>query len=62
MPGTDGLAGCAPWRWQYRPALVFVTAHAEHAVTAFELDAVDYLTKPVRFWSERALPQARRQK
>jgi two-component system response regulator AlgR len=30
------------------PAVVFVTAHAEHAVAAFELDAVDYLTKPVR--------------
>jgi len=27
---------------------VFVTAHAGHAVQAFELDAVDYLTKPVR--------------
>jgi two-component system response regulator AlgR len=30
------------------PAVVFVTAHAEHALHAFELDAVDYLTKPVR--------------
>ena len=30
------------------PALIFVTAHAEHAVQAFELEAVDYLTKPVR--------------
>ncbi len=30
------------------PAVVFVTAHAEHALQAFELDAVDYLTKPVR--------------
>jgi len=27
---------------------VFVTAHAEHAVAAFDLEAVDYLTKPVR--------------
>jgi two-component system response regulator AlgR len=49
MPGSDGLslarvlAGLpAP------PAVVFVTAHAEHAVQAFELDAADYLTKPVR--------------
>jgi two-component system response regulator AlgR len=33
------------------PALIFVTAYAEHALKAFELDAVDYLTKPVR--SER---------
>ena len=30
------------------PAVVFVTAHADHALRAFELDAVDYLTKPVR--------------
>jgi two-component system, LytTR family, response regulator AlgR len=30
------------------PALVFVTAHAEHALQAFELNALDYLTKPVR--------------
>lgn len=33
------------------PAVIFVSAHAEHALRAFELDAVDYLTKPVR--SER---------
>jgi two-component system, LytTR family, response regulator AlgR len=30
------------------PAVIFVTAHAEHALKAFELEAVDYLTKPVR--------------
>jgi two-component system response regulator AlgR len=30
------------------PAVVFVTAHPQHALKAFELDAVDYLTKPVR--------------
>jgi len=28
--------------------VVFVTAYAEHAVAAFDLEAVDYLTKPVR--------------
>ena len=49
MPGTDGLAlARALAELPVRPSLVFVTAHAEHALTAFELDAVDYLTKPVR--------------
>ncbi len=49
MPGADGLALAAMLRaMPHPPALVFVTAHAEHAVQAFELEAVDYLTKPVR--------------
>ena len=49
MPGADGLALARALRDLPRPpAVVFVTAHLEHAVTAFELEAVDYLTKPVR--------------
>jgi two-component system response regulator AlgR len=49
MPGADGLALAQVLRTSARPpAVVFVTAHAEHAVAAFELEAVDYLTKPVR--------------
>ena len=49
MPGADGLALAQTLRRMPQPpAVVFVTAHAEHAVAAFELDAVDYLTKPVR--------------
>lgn len=49
MPGADGLALARALRSLARPpAVVFVTAHAEHAVAAFELEAVDYLTKPVR--------------
>ncbi len=49
MPGADGLALAQALRAQRQPpAIVFVTAHAEHAVAAFELEAVDYLTKPVR--------------
>ena len=49
MPGTDGLQLAQALRdLSLPPALIFVTAHAEHAVQAFELDAVDYLTKPVR--------------
>ena len=49
MPGQDGLClAQAIQTLSYPPAVVFVTAHADHAVSAFELDAVDYLTKPVR--------------
>lgn len=49
MPGLDGMGLAAVWRQQgVRPAIVFVTAHPEHALQAFEVDAVDYLTKPVR--------------
>lgn len=49
MPGADGVALARSLQaMQKPPALIFVTAHAEHAVQAFELDAVDYLTKPVR--------------
>ena len=49
MPGADGLALAATIRTLPEPpAIVFVTAHAEHALQAFELEAVDYLTKPVR--------------
>jgi two-component system response regulator AlgR len=49
MPGDDGLAlARAIKSLQHQPAIVFVTAHAEHAVEAFELTATDYLTKPVR--------------
>ncbi len=49
MPGADGLVLAQALRaLPDPPALVFVTAHAEHAVRAFELEALDYLTKPVR--------------
>ncbi len=49
MPGRDGTQFAADIaRLEPRPAVVFVTAHAQHALAAFDLDAVDYLTKPVR--------------
>ena len=49
MPGQDGLALAHQIQGlPHPPAIVFVTAHADHALSAFELDAVDYLTKPVR--------------
>jgi two-component system response regulator AlgR len=49
MPGADGMTLARALRaLEHAPALIFVTAHAEHALEAFELEAVDYLTKPVR--------------
>lgn len=49
MPGIDGLQLAKTLAEMAQPpAVVFVTAHAEHAVQAFEVTAVDYLTKPVR--------------
>lgn len=49
MPGLDGMVLAARLRELARPpAVVFVTAHAEHALRAFDLAAADYLTKPVR--------------
>lgn len=49
MPGLDGMTLAARLRDLRRPpAVVFVTAHAEHALRAFDLAATDYLTKPVR--------------
>jgi two-component system response regulator AlgR len=49
MPGADGLQLARELR-SIRPelAIIFVTAHAEHAVEAFDLEVTDYLTKPVR--------------
>ena len=49
MPGRDGMLLADELRRMVpAPAVVFVTAHAEHALRVFDLDAVDYLTKPVR--------------
>ncbi len=48
MPGASGLELAAEMREMSRPpAVVFVTAFSEHAVRAFELEAADYVMKPV---------------
>lgn len=50
MPGLDGFAVAHAVRATGRmrmPAIVFVTAHACFAVDAFDVDATDYLLKPV---------------
>jgi DNA-binding LytR/AlgR family response regulator len=49
MPGLHGLdLARVLGRFAAPPKVVFVTAHEEHAVEAFELRAYDYLLKPVR--------------
>jgi DNA-binding LytR/AlgR family response regulator len=49
MPGLTGLdLARVLSRFRVPPPVVFVTAYDEHAVAAFELDAVDYVLKPVR--------------
>lgn len=49
MPGQTGMELAQTLRAQPQsPAIVFVTAHTQHALTAFEVAATDYLTKPVR--------------
>jgi two-component system LytT family response regulator len=58
MPGMLGIEVLQ--RVRRRPAVIFTTAYDRHAVTAFELQAMDYLLKPfgrVRF--EAALERAR---
>jgi two-component system LytT family response regulator len=46
MPDMSGLEVAAQLQLESAPLLVFVTAHDDHAVEAFDLDAVDYLLKP----------------
>ena len=49
MPGLTGLELAQVLaRFRAPPPVVFVTAHEEHAVEAFDLHAVDYVLKPVR--------------
>ena len=48
MPEMDGLSVArALVRKPQRPAVIFVTAHEHFAVEAFDLEAVDYVLKPV---------------
>lgn len=47
MPEVDGLGVVRLLKCRPLPMVVFVTAYDEFAVKAFELNAVDYLTKPV---------------
>ena len=63
MPGRTGLRAAADIDVEPRPELVFVTAHEHYAPDAFEVEAADYLLKPVRFDRLRqAVDRARRRR
>jgi len=47
MPDISGIDFFASL--SKKPLVIFTTAYSEHAVTSFELDAVDYLLKPFSF-------------
>jgi two-component system response regulator LytT len=59
MPGLDGLELAGILRnFAVPPSVVFVTAHDDRAVSAFDLGAVDYVLKPLR--EERLAEAVRR--
>lgn len=47
MPGMDGFEVVRQVGADQMPPVIFVTAHDDHALQAFEVDAVDYVVKPV---------------
>jgi two-component system LytT family response regulator len=47
MPGKDGFDVIEQVGVAQMPVTVFVTAHNQYAIQAFEVQALDYLTKPV---------------
>jgi len=49
MPGMDGLETAFHLSsLTTTPAIIFTTAYDEHAIKAFEVNAIDYLLKPIR--------------
>lgn len=49
MPGKSGMAVAADLEPLTRPEIIFVTAFEHFAPDAFDVEAADYLLKPVRF-------------
>src|SRR6185436_13399705 len=47
MPEMDGFAVIKEVGAESMPSVVFVTAHDRYAIQAFEINAIDYLLKPV---------------
>jgi two-component system, LytTR family, response regulator len=63
MPEQNGLRVAATLSPEQRPEIIFVTAFEQYAPDAFEVEAADYLLKPVRFdrlW--QAVERAKRRK
>jgi two-component system, LytTR family, response regulator len=58
MPDQDGFELLSTMIPAQRPAVVFVTAHGEHALRAFGMNAVDYILKP--FHGDRVAAAVRR--
>lgn len=62
MPNVNGLELAILIRKSYDTEIIFVTAHSEFALNAFELAVTDYLTKPVRLGRlQIALERAQKQ-
>jgi len=62
MPEMDGFSVVHEIGPERMPAVVFVTAHDQYAIRAFEINAIDYLLKPVtaeRFGQSLARAKAR---
>lgn len=47
LPGLDGFAVLRHTMGLHAPVIIFITAHDEHAIRAFEVHAADYLLKPL---------------
>lgn len=63
MPGRTGLEIARELRGPNAPEVIFVTAFADFATEAFEVDAADYLLKPVKQDRlEEAIQRARRRR
>jgi DNA-binding LytR/AlgR family response regulator len=63
MPGKSGLRVAADLTLEKRPEIVFVTAFEQYAPDAFDVEAADYLLKPVRLDRLRqAVERARRRR
>src|SRR5918997_1080667 len=58
MPELDGFEVIRAISDEYLPAIVFITAFDEYAIRAFEVNAIDYLLKPIN--AERFEQAARR--